>query len=172
MKIHFVLLALLLAIAAPLPLAGQRDGGRDGGHDGKPHHHRIEQGAVEKLLRHRDALGLTGEQVARLQEIDQQLETRNEPHVQRLMALRREMKAQLHVEPKLSHEQRKAVFDRWSRDAKPSLDQIHQNNRAAMHEVGAVLTPEQKARVRQIIRGHGDRDGKSGDGDRRRDGGR
>lgn len=165
MKLRFLMLALLAALALPFELAAQQRGGDPG----RRHLHEVDRGPVENLLRNREALRLSEEQVVRIREIGVRLDEQNRPYVQRLMALRREVKAKLEAQPDLAREEREAMVRTSFEAARPSLEQIHQNNRAAMRELGALLAPEQKSTLKEILNRGRDRDGNSGDRNGRRE---
>jgi hypothetical protein len=123
---------------------------------------------VEKLIRHRADLQLSTEQVARLQEIDARMRERNRPYVQKLLELRHGSHFDPHVRREEMTPQQRAEFDRRVAEVRPLLERIRENNRAAMKEVGSVLTPEQKTRLRDLLRNSKDRHERAdSDGERR-----
>lgn len=165
MKIQIALLALLLG-GAPASLVAQQEAPARG--EQKPHARR---GPVEKLIRYREELNLTDAQIQALQEIDRRMTELNRPHVQELIRIRRQVHEQIGVAPgvhprDLTPEQR-AELKRRSEIARPAREQIHKNNRALMLEVGNVLTDEQKARLRDMLQKHRERNGQSGPEGRR-----
>lgn len=145
MRARYIPLALLLALA-PLPSLAQ--GGPPG-----PGERRAggRHGPVEKLIGNREALGLSDDQIARLQEIDDRLRERNRPFVQKLIEMRRGS----HFDPRVKRGEmtpdQRAEFDRRIDEVRPLLSRIHENNVAAMREVGGVLTAEQKERIRSLL---------------------
>jgi protein CpxP len=180
MKIRTYAIALALA-GAPVVLAAQqttpqgradqrgawedRRGGR--GMQGE------RQGGYQALLRYRQQLGLSDAQVSRLQSIQQRLQSRNEPIVQRIDAARRQaglpdfrarrgedgqqqraMRRQQRGErPQLTDQQREA-FRRFREQTKSLQEQLRQNRQEAMRDAQAVLTPQQRTQVQQLIREH------------------
>lgn len=136
MRPYILLLAALLLAA---PAAAQR------GPDGPPPRH----GPVEILLRNEAELGLTPAQTERLEEIRRAMEERNRPLVARLMEIRQGVHPRRPAEPPTPAQ--RAELRRAAREARPLMQQIRANNRAAMREVGALLTPEQKERVRELV---------------------
>ena len=124
------------------------------------------KGAVEKLFENRVELGLSTDQLFRLQEITDQAEQQNRPIQQAMMAVWREWKSRKGAEPALPEADLEALHQRTVTEVRRLQEQIQGNERAAMTEVGKVLTPEQKQMVRQMVdRGRGDR-GRSGDRER------
>ncbi|MFL5537390.1 MAG: hypothetical protein ACJ8J0_00265 [Longimicrobiaceae bacterium] len=155
--------------------------GRRGGVDG-------ERGG-QALLRYRQQLGLTDAQVQRLQAIHQRLESRNAPIVQRIDAARRqaglpelrarrgergqrgegvqgrrqrgEGRAQRGERPQLTDQQRQA-FQRFREQVKPLHEEMLRNRQEALREAQAVLTPQQRAQVQQLVREHRGQRGRRG----------
>lgn len=117
---------------------------------GSPEMH-AHRSPVEMLLRRRAELELSDDQVARLQAIDQRMEERNRPHVQKLVAMRRALPAELRGSHREMTDAQKAEFRERMKEARPLMEQIHESNRSAMREVGEVLTADQKSRVRTIL---------------------
>jgi len=146
----YICLALVLAAAPARLMAqeGRSQGAPKWGHHGK--------GPVEMLLRERAELNLTDAQVVRLKEIDARMVERNRPYVQQLTAMRRALPAELRGSPREMTEEQRAAFREKMKAAKPLFERIHENNHAAMREVGEVLNAEQKARVREMLRKKGD----------------
>ena len=146
MRARYLWLALLLA-CAPAPVVAQRPGPGPEAQHRKPMH-----GPVEKLLQNRAELQLSAEQVSRLEQIDARMRDRNRAYVQRLIELRRGSHFEPHVRREEMTPEQRAEFDRRVAEVRPLLEKIHANNWAAMKEVGSVLNPEQKARVREMLR--------------------
>lgn len=111
MKIRSLALAVTLA-AAPLPLLAQTtpapDTPRREMRDGARMQHR----PLERLMAQRERLGLSAEQVTRLEAVQERLRSRNAP----------------------------------------LLEQVHQNRHGAEEEVRAILTEEQRTRLRELRR--------------------
>jgi hypothetical protein len=123
------------------------------------------KGAVEKLFEHRVELGLSTDQLFRLQEITDQAEQQNRPIQQQMMTVWREWKSRK-GEPAMVDADREALHQRTVAEVRRLQEQIQRNEHAAMGEVGKVLTPEQKTMVRQMVdRSRGDR-GRPGDRER------
>lgn len=116
------------------------------------HGRRFERGPVEVLLRHRDQLGLTDAQVARLQALDARMEERNRPLVERLLEMRRAHRGERRDRERPLTEEERREMRRRKEQARPLMREIRQNNREAMSQVGEILTEEQKTRLREIIR--------------------
>ena len=166
-KVIRSLLVALCLLAAPLPLLGQQ-GSQPG--DGRGHDRGMvfndSDGPVRLLLRNRVVLSITSEQVARLEEIDRQLEERIRPFVAQLVQIRRQMPRGGRVrEESMTPEQREA-FHAQMRAAQPLFERIRENNHIAMKEVGKVLTEPQKLKLRELL--IAERNGDGGGDPRRR----
>ena len=181
MKIRTYAIALALA-GAPVLLAAQQTPQQGRGEDRGAWQDRRggrgmrgeRQGGHEALLRYRQQLGLSDAQVSRLQSIHQRLQSRNESIVQRIDAARRQaglpdlrarrgeggqgqqraMRGRERGErPQLTEQQREA-FRRFREQVRPLQEQLRQNRQEAMREAQAVLTPQQRQQVQQLIREH------------------
>lgn len=143
-----LLMALLLA---PFPLVAQTGGTSPPAVEAKAQ----KRGPIEALLEHREALRLSGEQVARLTQIDAQMRERNRPLVEQLVRMRREIRGDT-PRSALTPEQRAEQRQRLE-VARPLMEQIRQNNHEAMRQVGEVLNEEQKQQVRTMLENRRDR---------------
>ncbi|HYR07054.1 MAG TPA: hypothetical protein VEQ60_04785 [Longimicrobium sp.] len=153
---------------------GRRGPGGPGGHS-----------PIQGILRQREQLGLSAQQVSRLEAIDRDLRARNEPLHQQLMALIPEdLRAAAHRDgPPQQGERRQPPqsgqaqgerrghgehgdhpqltaeqrqrMEQIHERARPLMEQVHQNVQAAMEQVHTVLTPEQQQRARQGMERHG-----------------
>jgi hypothetical protein len=135
-------------------------GGYLEGQAGQGGQRRADPGPVEFLLTLRAELGLTSEQVARLEEIDSRMDRQNQPYVARMSELRRQIRG-LGPRDRMTVEQRE-LHDSYVAEARPLMRQIHTNNRAAMRQVGDILSPPQKERVGQLLRERLERQRSSG----------
>jgi hypothetical protein len=130
------------------------------------------KGAVEKLVEHREQLGLTADQLTRLQEIRARTEAENGPLQQQMMTLWHEWKARREAEPDMPEAEQQALRERTVGAVRRLQEQIHHNEHEAGRAVGRVLTPEQKKMLCDIVdcrkRG-GDRDNGPGERGSRRD---
>ncbi len=154
MKIRVPILLLAL-LGAPPALAAQRSA--------PPPAEEVRAapgGPVDLLLLRRDRIGLRAGQVARLQEIRRRAEERNGPLVARLLEMRRAVRAEFPGAPRDLASARRAEYRRRVEAARPLLREIRENNRAAMREVGRVLTARQKEEVRRMLRESGERRGR------------
>lgn len=132
------LLALLFAATAE---AQSRDGRHSSG---------CEAGPIAALISLQKELGFTAGQTARLEAIDLEMETLNDPLVAELMEVRRDIR-RLGKRENFTSDQR-LLFEQYVDRAKPLMKSISENNRRAMHEVGVVLTDDQKARIGDLLR--------------------
>ena len=103
---------------------------------------------IEILLARRAELGLSGEQVARLGEIQRQLHVANDPLVAQLVTLRHEVRGGGAVHPREMTPAQRTEFRAAARRARPLMQSIGRNNVQAMAQVGEVLTDQQKSLVR------------------------
>jgi hypothetical protein len=148
-----VILLLLGLVLAPLTAAAQQpsrsQGPQQGPQSSRDRFFRDDPGPVQFLLRNRAELRLTAEQVVKLQEIDRQMEERNQPYVTELVRMRRQLtRPRRGQEP--TPEQRQA-FEAQMRAAEPLLKKIQENNMASMGRVREVLSDEQKAKIPVLI---------------------
>lgn len=127
-------------------------------------------GAVEKLIEHSEQLGLSADQLARVQAIRDSADAQNRPSWRGIMAIRRQLKDRKAAEPGMSPEEESALVKQSGAEIRRLYDQIQANEHSAMREVGKVLTPEQKQRVLRIIKGNEDDDGRHRKHDRRGNG--
>ena len=116
----------------------------------------------ERLLERRAELGLSAEQVSRLEGIRDRLQAQNQPLIQQIQAARREAGlperggARGGERPRLTDEQRRAA--RAMRDrVRPLGRQLRDNARAAMLEAQQVLTDAQREQLRRIRAENGER---------------
>ena len=111
---------------------------------------------VSMLLQRREDLGLTAEQVTRLEAIQTRVERENAPRIQQLRAVLGDRDPR-----ELTTEERAELRERM-RALDPVRDEIRQTNRAAMDEARAILTDEQQTRIRQVMRRRPGPDGRPG----------
>lgn len=159
MRTARILLGLGMLLALPLQAEAQ--------------HHRNEHrgltGAVERLFEHRERLGMTADQLARVQAIKDTADTRKQPHWQQIMTIRRALKARQREQPDMPEAERDALAKQSGDQVEGLLQRIREIDHAAMREVGAVLRRSQKEMLREIVaneRSRRDDDGRSGEGER------
>ena len=117
-----------------------------------------------RLLAQREALGLTAEQVARLETLAAEMRERNEALRAQLRegmgsrpeltdeqreAMRAQRGARRGERPQLTEEQREAMRAR-SEALRPLMEELAASQRAAMEEVREILTDEQEAKLREL----------------------
>ena len=190
MKIRTYAIALALA-GAPVLLAAQQTppqgrGDQHGAWQDRRGARGERQGGYQALLRYRQQLGLSDAQVSRLQSIQQRLQSRNAPIVERVEAARRQAglpelrarrgqgeqgmqgqrgrgdRAQRGERRQLTDQQRQAM-QRFREQVKPLHEQMLRNRQEAMREAQAVLTPQQRQQVQQLIQEHRGRRGRDGE---------
>lgn len=148
-KIGLVLAFGLMATPAPALLA------QDGPPPAGRQEHGPRHGPVAALLEHRQELGLTAEQVTRLEAIHADVEARIRPLHEQLR--------QLHG----GRAQGQAPSDADRERARPLMEQLRAHHERAMEQVHAVLTDAQEAKAKSLFPHHGPR----GEGGRRGEGG-
>lgn len=161
MKIRLVALALCLA-AAPLPLLAQTTSAPDSAarrewRDGA----RMQRVPLERLVAQRERLGLTAEQVNRLQAVQERLRSRNAPLLEQVRMARRQAVPRQPGRRAPLTEQERAALRRVREALRPVREQLRENRRGAVEEVRAILTDEQRTRLRELRREHrGGHDGR------------
>lgn len=165
-----VLLAAALLAAAPAPAllaqqggGGYPQGGGQGQHEGRGGMRGGRMGSpVARLIEHQQDLNLSGDQVARLQQIDQALQTETQPLRQQLQQFRpargqngggQDAQGQ---RPEPSDADREAMRQRMEQ-ARPVMDQLRKANDAAMQRAMQVLTPEQRTQAQSLMPQRGER---------------
>lgn len=151
--VRYALAALLAAAAVP---AAAQPG------EQPPFREDAARQPFEALLRHREELQLSDDQVRRIQTIGRQLEERNAPLRQRLVQehrrWREERRAQLE---RMTPRQRRAELRRMRGQRgeppvpealRPTVHQMRVNISDAMHQAQGVLTAEQRVRAQDILR--------------------
>jgi len=105
---------------------------------------------IDMLLNVGAEIGLTPDQIARLERIDTRVDAMNGPLVSRLGEIRKRSRA---LGPRNEHTvDQRAQYEALMTEARPILREISRNNRTAMEQVGEVLTDDQRARVADMIR--------------------
>lgn len=194
MKISYRYLLAAALAAAPVaasaqttpPPAGEREHAREGrrGELRGPRDGRGGPGRnpIQGLLRQREQLGLTAQQVSRLEAIDRDLQARNAPLHQQLQALRpdrgqgpnaargrgerrarpdsaaRAERRQRGERPRLTEAQRQQMEQRRAQ-AQPILQQLRANTEQALTQARGVLTAEQQQKVQQRMQERRERQG-------------
>jgi hypothetical protein len=143
---------LAMLAAAPAAVLAQQPMPLPRAETAAPAHGAKQGAAVGFLLQHRAELGLTDQQISRLQQIAQRLEQQNQPLLQQLRD------AGIPVRPErregvrdMTPEQRQQLRQRMEAH-RPTLMQMRENTRTAMEEARGVLTSEQQQRMREIAR--------------------
>jgi len=147
-------LALLAAVAAapvvveaqaPRAAAGQQQAERGGWHS-----------PISRIVEHRAELGLTTEQVSRLQGIQQRLQQQNAPLMEQVRASGAWREGAAKADrgdraPRADGARRGARAGRQvPEEMRPVMNQIRDNNRAAHQEVRSVLSDQQQVRLREL----------------------
>jgi hypothetical protein len=144
---RWLMLGLMMAVAAPVAAQDARPAPPRGetGHSART------TVPIGFLLRHRAEIGLSDQQISRLEEIADRLERQNRPLREQLRASgipmgpdRRE------VMSAMSDEQRKEVRERLEHH-RPTLIQMRDNAKSALDEARGVLSREQVRRMRALM---------------------
>lgn len=106
---------------------------------------------LEILLQQRNALGLTPEQLGRIEGIRSDLAATNEPFVQRMMTLRTQWQQARRATRQADTAEAAARLERLRTAANQVRARIQQNNRTAMLSVNRVLTRDQRIRLRDVV---------------------
>jgi Spy/CpxP family protein refolding chaperone len=128
--------------------------GRRAGFGRHGHGHRGGFGgsAAARLIARQQQLGLSTEQVSRLQAIDAQLKAKNQPILAQLQSFRPDSATREAFRGgQLSDAQKQALGARREQ-ARPLVQQLRDNQRQAMEQVRGVLTPEQQSHLREQMR--------------------
>ena len=156
--IFLAALGLLLAVSPAVAQPGAAAGQAQPGAELLEEH---EQRPLETLMEVRQELNLSDAQVERLQQIAIRLDATNRPLREELLrrwqAYREQRRAEL---LRMTPEQRQAELARVRAQGRPPVPQelrplvqrIRGNIAGAMREAGTVLTPQQKARAREMMR--------------------
>jgi hypothetical protein len=118
---------------------------------------------LELLLEHGASLDLTSEQLARIDVIRARLAEQNEPLVGRMMTLRAQWQHERLAAREAGAMRETPRLRRIRAAALPVHERIQRNNRAAMHAVNQLLTPDQRVQLRRIVE-QGRRGGPPGPG--------
>lgn len=132
-------------------------------------------GPVQRILAQRQQLGLTANQVARLEAIQRDLQARNAPLHQQLEGLFPERgergergEGGRGERPQLTAEQRQQMQQRREQ-AEPIMQRLRASHEQALAQVREVLSDQQEAQVRQWLErredhgGRGERRGRGGE---------
>jgi hypothetical protein len=110
------------------------------------------------LMARRIQLGLSADQVAQLIAIEAAVDEKNRPFVQQFLAIRQQIKQLGNLDDFTS--EKRALYNSYSAQAKPPLEQIERNTKEAAGRAIALLTESQKQQLHQILR---NRSGNRGD---------
>lgn len=110
----------------------------------------LAQGPAERLLAHRSELGLTAEQVQKLEAIDKKYDAQNQDLVARLETARGKAVGQpLRMRDLPVEERDKLVAKR--QEIQPLMQQLRASHQAAIGELRGVLTAEQSTRANSYL---------------------
>lgn len=151
MKRFYGLALVAVIAAAPVSLEAQTprapQGQEQAGRGQRP-------APISRILEQRAALGLSAEQVSRLEAIQQRLQQQNAPLIEQLRASGAWQERGQNGE----RGQQRGPGARGERqipeELRPVMQQLRENNRTAMQQVQEVLTAEQRARLRELMQQH------------------
>ncbi|HEU4454935.1 MAG TPA: hypothetical protein VFR81_17865, partial [Longimicrobium sp.] len=107
---------------------------------------------IQGLLRRREELKLSAEQVSRLEALEQRFRTQNQPLMERLRAARPQPPRDGAARREMTEEQRRALRESMRarrEELRPTMEQLRQNHQAARREVESILNDTQKQQIRQ-----------------------
>jgi hypothetical protein len=107
------------------------------------------------VLEHREALGLTAEQVRQIEAIQARVQQENAPRLEQLRAAFAERAVPDRPAFDMTAEERQALRERMraQREAQaPIREQMRETHRKAGEEIHGILTPEQETQLRSIRR--------------------
>ncbi|MDR0787362.1 MAG: hypothetical protein LBG44_05795 [Gemmatimonadota bacterium] len=113
-----------------------------------------DQDPIGYLLALREDLGLDRNQIDRLKRINIALEERNRPSIQRLSEVRGYIRS-LPPESACSPEGKGRAAE-YINEVRMIVEEVQRNTRAAMKDVGGVLSEQQKRQLGGIIKGRND----------------
>jgi chaperonin cofactor prefoldin len=138
---RIVMFVLVLLVGTSSYLNGQSRTSSDRDRDRDP-------GPITTLISLRQELSLSAGQVAQLESIRSQTEQQNQPLVTRMSEIRRRLRSLGEVNTDRERELRQ----QWMAEARPIMRTIDQNNRAAMEQVGDILTQVQRDEIARRLR--------------------
>ncbi|HUH14041.1 MAG TPA: hypothetical protein VMK65_13080 [Longimicrobiales bacterium] len=109
----------------------------------------LESNPIERLLETRERLALTEEQVTRLSAIAARVDQETEAEVAQLRELRAKMPARGQGQPTMEERQR---FRSMMEAARPAMERVREKHGAALDEARELLTAEQQATMRELMR--------------------
>jgi hypothetical protein len=112
------------------------------------------------LLEKRTELGLSADQVSRLEAIRSRVQSRNQPILEQLQAARRQAGLPERSEARGGErtrptEEQRAARQRFRDQARPLMEQLRDNTRTGMREAHEVLTDQQRQQLRTMHEGQG-----------------
>ena len=106
---------------------------------------------IELLVQQQAALGLTPQQLGRLDRIRDRLAVANEPLVSRMMRLRAQWQQERRAASRGERSRNAERVESIRAAAEQTRTRIQRNNRTAMQAVNRLLTADQRAQLRSII---------------------
>jgi hypothetical protein len=112
----------------------------------------LNQRPLEWLLEARDTLGLTAEQVARLEQVKTRLDARNGPLIEQLLTLRAAWQQERLALRRARATEDSELLVQLRNRSQQLLMEIQLGNRRAMTMVQGLLTPDQRRLLREMVR--------------------
>jgi Spy/CpxP family protein refolding chaperone len=132
MKHYAVALTLMLVPSVLLAQVAGRQGGRRGGPEA------LQRNVIEIIIQKKAELSLTAEQVAQLEPIGKKLDEDNKPVVETLAKLRGTGMRDL--------------TDEQRAELRTQMETLRENRMAALEQANAVLSSDQQAKLREVLR--------------------
>ena len=110
-----------------------------------------ERGELRGLMRHKEELELSDEQVERIEEIARRLQERNQPLLERLRKAGVPLDPQERMEVREMDMRERRQLRRTLELEQPTLRRLRENTRMAMEMARRTLTPEQRVRARELM---------------------
>lgn len=140
---QMILFSLAGLLLAPIPLLAQRPGGTGGPGSG-PAIQMLQRNPIEAIVDARAELGLTEEQVARLEPVRARLLEQNRENLARIDSL-------LQSTPRAASGNREAMQAVMER-VRPLRQKVQENNQAALQEIRPHLSTAQWEKVTEMLR--------------------
>lgn len=105
---------------------------------------------AERLLAHRADLGLTADQITRLEQIRDAHSAREKPYIEKMQAMRAERQKAQEGQPRPERGARRERT-KASPEVQAAMDSLRASREAARTEASAVLTAEQREKARELM---------------------
>lgn len=150
-QIHRLLLAAALIALPAVAEAQQNPPANRGGRmmQGQMSERMQQRSPVQFFLDHKAELRLTPEQVTRLEAIGAELQARNQPLREQMMAARGERSGERPTREEMA--QRRQEMAERRKAMAPLMEEMQKNNATAREEIQALLNPEQQKVAKDLL---------------------